>query len=66
MTSAYQRPQSPTRRRSASTARDRTRLTLTLDDRTWITADDAAAEAEQRELAERLADALVAHVGGSA
>ena len=62
----YHRPRPPTttRRRPAGTARDRARLILALDGRSWAVADDADTECELRDLAERLAEALVVSVGG--
>jgi len=51
--------------RKCSTPRDRARLILALDGRSWAVADDLEAERELRDLAERLASVLVASVGGA-
>lgn len=60
------RPTTRTRCRPASPARDRGRLIIALDGRTWLAADDLETERELRDLSARLAEVLVAHVGGAA
>lgn len=60
----YHRRPTPTirRRRPAGTPRDRARLILALDGRTWVVSDDLEVERELRALAERLAEVTVAAV----
>jgi hypothetical protein len=50
----------------SSAPRDRARLIVALDGRTWTVADDLEAEEALRALAERLAEMLVASVAALA
>jgi hypothetical protein len=67
MKEEYRRPRAPvsSRRHSASTPRDRGRLIVALDGRSWCIAEDHDVERQLQALAERLAEVLVAHVGAA-
>ena len=60
-----QRPTTTRRRRPPSSARDRARLIVALDGRTWAVAEDHETEAELQALAARIAAVLVEYVGAA-